>query len=75
MTQKDRVLTAIRRNGSVCVVHTAYWHPAILRLAARVADLKADGFVFTTRRCEWHPLSTDNHVQYELAPDDMKTLF
>lgn len=72
MTQKDRLLAALRLGG-VCSFRF-YDHPGLThRIAARVWDLKQDGHVITARACEFH--EHDAHaVYYELAESDQLSL-
>lgn len=72
MTQKDRLLQALRL-GPVCSFRF-YDHPGLThRIAARVWDLKQDGFQISARACTLHDHES-NAVLYELAETDQLTL-
>lgn len=68
MTQKDRLLQALRL-GPVCSFRF-YDHPGLThRIAARVFDLRSEGYQITSRACTLHDHES-NAVLYELDEID-----
>ncbi len=66
MTQKDRILAALRMEPR-CATTFLDWR--IGRAAARVSELRAEGYEIITRRCQLH--HHDNpQVVYELVESD-----
>ena len=63
VTQKARILAALTRQ-ELCSIEPNGWHPPILRTAARIGDLKADGWIINRQHCVVHG---SNHVGYQLA--------
>lgn len=74
MTQNDRILARLRM-GKLCSFEPLSWHPLISRTAARINDLKAEGFRITAHDCLIHNGSTPHHVVYELVTADQEALF
>lgn len=70
MTQRDRILAALRM-GPVC--GTQFLQMFIPRYAARIHELRKDGFVIGTRPCRMHDHSSAQIV-YELAETDQMRL-
>jgi hypothetical protein len=70
MTQRDRVLRALRM-GPVCGTDFLSWH--IPRYAARILELRREGHVITTRRCQHHAHDSRQTV-YELIGADQLEL-
>lgn len=67
MTQKQVLLEALQR-GPVCSFRF-YDHPGLThRVAARILDLKHDGYQISSRPCDIHPHSS-NAVLWELVSD------
>lgn len=73
MTQKERVLTALRL-GKRCSMEFLDWEPRITRVAARVEELRRDGHEITTARCRMHWDTVAAHAAYELVVSDQMDL-
>jgi len=71
MTQKQRILEAIR-NGGLCGLVPLDWHPRITRTAARVLELREDGHTITTGPCPQHGTG---HAYYQLENRKAATYF
>ncbi len=70
MTQKDRILSALRMEPR-CATTFLDWR--IGRAAARIAELRGEGYEIITRRCQLH--HHDNpQVVYELVESDQMSL-
>lgn len=68
MTQKQALLEALR-TGPVCSFRFYYDHPGLThRMAARIFDLRAEGYQITSRACDRHHHEA-NAVLYELVTD------
>ena len=69
MTQKERIL-AMLNSGPVCGYH--FFTSRMPRAAARIAELRKDGYQIVTRPCRFHE---DCHsVVYELVGQDQLAL-
>jgi hypothetical protein len=75
MTQNDRILGYLRLNNHLCSLAPLHWEPMITRTAARINDLKLDGYQITAHDCRMHPEGTPRHVVYELVTADQLGLF
>ena len=64
MTHKQRILGMLRR-GDVCGDTLLELH--MPRYAARVHELKADGYQIISRRCKQHTWHTSPVVEYILV--------
>lgn len=69
MSQKERILEYLKQAGSVgmCSTEPIRWSPPILRTAARIADLKADGHHIVTTRCVEGDHGNATAVRYQLV--------
>lgn len=72
MTQNERILARLNA-GLLCSFEPLGWFPPIIRVAARVNDLKADGHTITTVPCQ-HGDGT-RHVAYILETAAQRSLF
>ena len=75
MSQTKRILAYLRLNNRLCSLDPLTWHPMITRTAARINDLKADGYLITTHECQLHERKVARHVVYELVTADQAALF
>jgi hypothetical protein len=73
MTQKDRILAALRL-GKRCSMEFLDWEPRITRAAARVEELRRDGHEIATTTCRMHWEGVAAHAAYELETGDQMEL-
>jgi len=68
MTQTSRIHAFLESNDGLCAMAPIDWSPPIIRVAARINDLREMGYVITTQhRCPEHrPGSRANHAYYQL---------
>ena len=71
MTQRDRVNNTLHRApDGVCSRFFIFEiHPGIPRIAARIADLRAEGLDIRSEECDLHP-GRDHlayHIKYRIA--------
>ena len=71
MSQKDRILNRLNL-GLMCSMEPLDWEPRIYRVAARVLDLRSEGYPITTVECEHNGAS---HAAYVLESANQRTLF
>lgn len=74
-TQNDRILGYLRLNNHLCSLAPLHWEPMITRTAARINDLKLEGYQITAHDCRMHPKGTPRHVVYHLVTADQMGLF
>ena len=71
MTQKQRVANTLSRapDGVCCRFFVHEMHPSIDRVAARVHELRSEGFPIVTERCDLHTGfdPQTSHDKYRLA--------
>jgi hypothetical protein len=71
VNQKDRILAALKL-GPICGSVMASWY--INRYAARIYELRSEGYEISRRPCQLHHHDSQQYV-YELAePDQMSLL-
>lgn len=70
MNQRERILNALKL-GPVCGTDMLRWN--IARGAARIHELKAEGYQITTRPCKLHRHESAQIV-YELETTDQMSL-
>lgn len=70
-TQKARILAALKL-GPVCGTDFHRWY--IGRGAARILELREEGYQINTRPCTIHDWHESPQVVYELAEHDMDQL-
>lgn len=64
-TQVDRILARLE-DGPLCSFEPLRWDPPISRTAARINDLRDDGWIIDTEPCRVH-VHTGRAVQYTLV--------
>jgi len=74
MTQKERVLNELTWRHSVC--STRFLEAHIPRAAARIAELRAEGYLIVTETCNdpYHNHKT-RQVQYRLQQPEQTVFF
>lgn len=72
MNQKERVLSMLRA-GPICSFEFYATAGLTHRLAARIYDLRTEGYEITARACTFHRHSA-NAVVYELVETDQLAL-
>ena len=72
MSQKDRILSRLNL-GLMCSMEPLDWQPRIYRVAARVLDLRPEGYDIVTVECEHH--GGASHAAYVLESANQRTLF
>ena len=65
-TQRDRILERLRA-GPICA--TTFLDMHIPRYAARVLELRQDGYTIDTRRCLQHDWHKSPQIEYVLVPE------
>ena len=71
MSQKERLLRRLNA-GIMCAMEPLDWSPRIYRVAARIKDLRDDGYQIETGVCEH---SGQTHAVYRLVTADQGALF
>ena len=72
MSQKNRILYRLNL-GLMCSMEPLDWQPRIYRVAARVLDLRSEGYDIVTVECEHH--GGPSHAAYVLESASPRTLF
>lgn len=74
-SQKHRILRALNLDGGLCAMDPLRWTPSIYRVAARINDLREEGYEIITRQpCHRHR-EPQHHAMYVLVTADQRSLF
>jgi hypothetical protein len=70
VTQRQRVLSALEQApDGICARFFIYqMHPGIPRVAARILELRNDGYDVRSEPCRWSHSESAAHIQYRLIP-------
>lgn len=68
MTQTARIRSWLETNDGLCAMAPIDWSPPIIRVAARINDLREMGYLIkTTHTCPQHrPGGSVHHAYYQL---------